>query len=173
MKYSTTTLAVVTLLLASFHSTAMGFLPPEDLSETHELQIASADDIVTEVNFQKCLPHQPVPEEVCYISGGISSDEIEQFKSRAKEYLLEIVFVQKADPQDSDRPEEYLAEVQLQIKDSKGNVVVDTMTEGPFFLADLPLGKYQITADHDGVIKTNVVKISAKKHQRIVFLWPR
>ncbi len=173
MKYSTTILASVTLMLASFHSTAMGFLPPEDLSETHELQIANADDIVTEVNFQKCLPHQPVPEEVCYISGGISSDEIEQFKSHAKEYLLEIVFVQKADPQDSDRPEEYLAEVQLQIKDSKGNVVVDTMTEGPFFLADLPLGKYQITADHDGVIKKNVVKISAKKHQRIVFLWPR
>ncbi len=173
MKYSTTILATVTLLLVSFHSTAMGFLPPEDLSETHELQIAKADDIVTEVNFQKCLPHQPVPEEVCYISGGISSDEIEQFKSRAKEYLLEIVFVQKADPQDSDRLEEYLAEVQLQIKDSKGNVVVDTLTEGPFFLADLPFGKYQITADHDGVIKTNVVKISAKKHQRIVFLWPR
>lgn len=173
MKYSTTILAAVTLLLASFHSTAMGFLPPEDLSETHELQIANADDIVTEVNFQKCLPHQPAPEEVCYISGGISSDEIAQFKSRAKEYLLEIVFVQKADPQDSDRPEEYLAEVQLQIKDSKGNVVVDALTEGPFFLADLPLGKYQITADHDGVIKTNVVKISAKKHQRVVFLWPR
>ncbi len=173
MKYSTTILGAVTLLLVSFHTAAMGFLPPEDLSETHELQIANADEIVTEVNFQKCLPHQPAPEAICYISGGISSDEIEQFKSRAKEYLLEIVFVQKTDPQDSDRAEEYLAEVQLQIKDSKGNVVVDTLTEGPFFLADLPLGKYQITADHDGVIKTNVVKISAKKHQRIVFLWPR
>jgi hypothetical protein len=61
----------------------------------------------------------------------------------------------------------------LQIKDSKGNVVVDTATEGPFFLADLPFGSYQISAEHEGVIKTNKVKIAAKKHQRIVFLWPR
>ena len=164
---------ITILFFSSFHATAMGFLPPEDLAETHELEIAKSDDIATEVNFQNCLPHKVTPDEVCYISGGISSDEVSQFKSHAKEYLLEIVFVQKANPEDNDRIEEYLAEVQLQIKDSKGNTVVDTKTDGPFFLADLPPGKYQITADHDGVIKTNVVKIAAKKHQRIVFLWPR
>jgi len=174
MQYSKLVFSSITILFfSSFHATAMGFLPPEDLSETHELEIAKSDDIATEVDFQKCLPHKPAPEEVCYISGGISSDEVSQFKSRAKEYLLEIVFVQKANPEDSDRIEEYLAEVQLQIRDSNGNVVVDTTTEGPFFLADMPLGSYQITADHDGVIKNNMVKIVAKKHQRIVFLWPR
>ena len=175
MQCSKLVFSIITVLFfSSFHATAMGFLPPEDLSETHELQIAKNDDISTEVNFQKCLPHQVIPEEVCYISGGISSDEVSQFKSRANEYLLEIVFVQKTDPEENNgRIEEYLAEVQLQIKDSKGNLVVDTMTEGPFFLADLPFGTYRITADHDGVIKTNVVKIAAKKHQRIVFLWPK
>lgn len=164
---------ITILFFSSFHATAMGFLPPEDLSVTHALEIANSDGITTEVDFQKCLPHKVTPDEVCYISGGISSDEVSQFKSYAKEYLLEIVFVQKADPEDNGRIEEYLAEVQLQIKDSKGNVVVDTTTEGPFFLADLPLGSYQITAEHDGVIKNNIVKIVAKKHQRIVFLWPR
>jgi hypothetical protein len=161
------------LFLSSFHVAAMGFLPPEDLSETYELEIAKSDDMPTEVNFQKCLPHQVNPDEVCYISGGISSDEASQFKSHAKEYLLEIVFVQKADTENNGPIEEYLAEVQLQIKDSKDNVVVKTTTEGPFFLADLPAGSYQISAEHDGVIKTNTVKIVAKKHQRIVFLWPR
>jgi len=164
---------ITILFLSSFHATAMGFLPPEDLSETHELEPAKPDDIATEMDFQKCLPHKLTPNEVCYISGGISADEVSQFKSHAKEYLLEIVFVQKTDPEENDRIEEYLAEVQLQIKDSKGNVVVDTATEGPFFLADLPLGSYKITAEHDGVIKNNAVKIIAKKHQRIVFLWPR
>ena len=165
--------AVTILFFSSFHATAMGFLPPEDMSETHELEIAQSADIATEVNLQKCLPHKATPDEVCYISGGISSDEVSQFKSLAKEYLLEIVFVQKTDPEENGRIEEYLAEVALQIKDSKGNIVVDATTEGPFFLADLPFGTYQITAEHDGVIKTNVVKIAAKKHQRMVFLWPR
>ena len=165
--------ATAILFFSTFHATAMGFLPPEDLSETHELGAPLSDDIATDVDFHKCLPHKAAPDEVCYVSGGISGDEVSQFKARAKEYLLEIVFVQKADTEDNNRIEEYLAEVQLQIKDSKGNVVVNAATEGPFFLADLPLGKYQIIADHDGVVKQNVVKITAKKHQRIVFLWPR
>lgn len=174
MKYfKLLSVSALILFFSSFHATAMGFLPPEDLSETHELAMALPDDIPTEVDFQKCLPHKAAPDEVCYISGGISGDEVTQFKSRAKEYLMEIVFVQKADAADNDRIEEYLADVQLQIKDSKGNVVVNTTTEGPFFLADLPLGKYQIIADHDGVVKQNVVKITARKHQRLVFLWPR
>jgi hypothetical protein len=161
------------LLLSSLQLSAMGFLPPEDALEISPLQAAPATDIATEVDFQKCLPHKVAPDAVCFISGGISGDEVSQFKSRAKEFLFEIVFVQKAVVEDNNRIEEYLAEVQLKIKDSQGNVVVDTTTEGPFFLADLPLGKYQISAEHDGVIKTNVVRITAKKHQRIVFLWDR
>ncbi len=174
MKSFRLTLATITILLSgTFQVAAMGFLPPEDFSETQELEEATSDDIITEVDFQKCLPHKAAPEEACYISGGIGSKEVLQFKSHAKEYLLEIVFVQKAEVEDNNRIEEYLADVPLQIKDSQGNVAIDTVSDGPFFLADLPLGKYQITADHDGVIKTNVVKITEKKHQRIVFLWPR
>jgi len=170
MNYSKVILATITVLfLSSFHATAMGFLPPENLSESHE---PAAGDISTEADFGKCLSYTAA-DGVCYISGGISGDEVAQFKSHAKEYLLEIVFVQKADAEDNGRIEEYLAGVQLQIKDAKGNVVVDTITEGPFFLANLPPGKYQITADYEGVIKKNAVNISAKNHRRIVFLWPR
>lgn len=173
MNYFKVILATITiLLLSSFHATAMGFLPPENLSETHEAEVAASDNISTEVDFTKCLADS-APGGVCYISGGISGDEVSQFKSHAKEYQLEIVFVQKADTESNDRIEEYIAGVQLQIKDAKGNLVVDMMTEGPFFLANLPPGKYQVSADHEGVIKHNMVNISAKKHQRIVFLWPR
>jgi hypothetical protein len=166
-------IVITILLLSPLHLAAMGFLPPEESLQTSPLQLAPSDDAATEVDFQKCLPHKPAPDQVCFVSGGISSDEVIQFKSRAKEYLFEIVFVQKAVAEDNNRIEEYLAEVQLKITDSKGNIVVDTTTEGPFFLADLPLGKYQISAEHDVVIKNNVVRIAANKHQRIVFLWDR
>ena len=173
MNYSKVILSTITVLfLSSFHATAMGLLPPENLSEVHESEASVTDHITTEVDFGKCQSYT-ASDGVCYISGGISGDEVSQFKSHAKEYLLEIVFVQKADAEENGRIEEYLAEVQLQIKDAKGNVVVDTITEGPFFLANLPPGKYQITADYEGVIKNNMVSLSAKKHQRIVFLWPR
>jgi len=172
MNYFKVILATITVLfLGSFHAAAMGLLPPENLAET-QAEVAGSDNISTEVDFTKCLSYT-ASDGVCYISGGIGGDEVSQFKSHAREYMLEIVFVQKADAEDSERIEGYIAEVQLQIKDAKDNVVVDTMTEGPFFLANLPPGKYQISADYEGVLKHNMVNISAKKHQRIVFLWPR
>ena len=161
------------LLTSALNARAMGYLPPEDTFETTNLETSADDGIVTEVDFKHCLPHQAAPQATCYISGGVSSDEVQQFKARAKEYLLEIVFVQRADTEENNRIEEYLAEVYLPIKDTKGNTVVDITTEGPFFLADLPLGKYQIIAEHEGVVKSNVVRVAANKHQRVVFLWDR
>lgn len=160
-------------MLMALRCDAMGYLPPEDTFETTPLEVPADEDVSMQVNFQHCLPHPPKPEEICFVSGGISADEVAEFKARAKEFLLEIVFVQKADPEDNNRLEEYLAEVNLQIKDSHGNEVINLTTEGPFFLADLPLGKYQIMAEHEGVVKTNVIRIAAKKHQRVVFLWDR
>lgn len=151
----------------SIPTTAMGFLPVEDLSDT------AAETIPTNVSLQKCVPHQKIPDDICYISGGIGDDEVRELKSVAKGFLLEIVFVQKANTEDNNRIEEYLASVKLQIKDAKGNVVVETETDGPFFLADLPPGKYKITAEHDEVVKSDWVRIDAKKHQRTVFLWNR
>lgn len=164
--------AVAAFFGLTYYATAMGFLPPEDLSEPISITTPS-DDSSTATGLQKCLPHKAMPDEVCYVSGGIGTDDASEFKSLAKGFLLEIVFVQKADIEDSDRIEEYLASVSLRINDAKGNVVLDTMTDGPYFLADLPPGKYQLTAEYEGVTKTALVHIVTKKHQRTVFLWSR
>lgn len=165
--------AVAVFFGLALYATAMGFLPPEDLSEIAPVETAPSEGSVTAASLQKCLPHKKIPDEICYVSGGIGADESSEFKLLAKDFLLEIVFVQKANTEDNDRIEEYLASVSLQIKDAKGNAVLDTTTDGPFFLADLPPGKYQIAAEHDGVMKTALVRIVAKKHQRTVFLWDR
>jgi len=170
--------AAVVFLGLNSYATAMGYLPPEDLSDTtavekKPVETTSPEDIATETNLQKCIPHKKIPDEICYVSGGISADEVSDLKSLAKDFLLEIIFVQKADAEVNDRIEEYLASVKLQIKDAKGNIVLDTTTDGPFFLADLPPGKYKIIAEHDEVVKSNLVRIDAKKHQRTVFLWDR
>ncbi|MFZ3086832.1 MAG: carboxypeptidase-like regulatory domain-containing protein [Methylotenera sp.] len=170
--------AAVVFFGLNSYATAMGYLPPEDLSDTaavekKPVETTSPEDSATETNLQKCIPHKKIPDEICYISGGISADEVSDLKSLAKDFLLEIVFVQKADTEVSGRIEEYLASVKLQIKDAKGNIVLDTTTDGPFFLADLPPGKYKIIAEHDEVVKSDLVRIDTKKHQRTVFLWDR
>lgn len=166
--------AIVAFIGLAFSATAMGYLPPEDILETPDaVEAAPVQSDAAEANLQKCTPHKKVPDQVCYISGGVDSDEVAEFKLLAKNFLLEVVFVQKADLEVNNRIEEYLASVNLQIKDAKGNMVIEATTDGPFFLADLPPGKYQISAEHDGIVKTNLVHVDAKKHQRVVFLWDR
>lgn len=173
MKYLKSKPAIlIVLAVSSLNAAGMGFLPLDVVADADAHTSATSSEAFVAVDFQKCLPHKAVPQNVCFLSGGISSDEVREFKSRAKDYLLEIVFVQKTEVNENGSSEEYLADVQLQIVDQKGNAVVNTVTEGPFFLADLPFGTYKVIADHEGVAKTYVVKIAAKKHQRVVFLWP-
>jgi len=112
------------------------------------------------------LPPERAQGEVSFITGGIGDDEATAFKNAAPTYPLELLFVQKARPTD-----EYLADVKVTIRDRSGKLWLDTTAEGPFLLAKLPAGKYQIEADYDGERKRQSVEIRAGKHQRAVFVW--
>jgi hypothetical protein len=107
--------------------------------------------------------------EVSYVSGGICTGGVEQMKSMAKDFPLEVVLVEKAEENEK---ENYIADVKVKINDAKDNLILDVVTEGPFLLVDLPDGSYQITAEFHHVIKTRKVKINKNKHERVVLLWP-
>jgi len=109
---------------------------------------------------------QETAGNVSYISGGVGEDEAAAMKSAAAGYPLELQFVQKATPRD-----EFLADVKVRITDRARNVVLDAVASGPFLLAKLPAGTYQIEADHVGVVKRQTVDIRPGKHQRSVFVW--
>lgn len=104
--------------------------------------------------------------EVTYLSGGIGRAESVAMRQSAKNYPLEIVFVEKAGTL-----EEYLSEVTLQIQDVNKNNMLEIATEGPYFLANLPQGKYFVTAEYKGEVKTQWVNVSKKKHAKLVFWW--
>ena len=105
--------------------------------------------------------------EVSYLTGGIGSSEAESMREAAKDYALEIVFVQKLK-----QLEEFISDVKVQIQDAKKNTVLDVTTEGSFLLVNLPNGKYIITAEFNNDTKQQKVNVGAKKHQKIVFWWP-
>lgn len=118
------------------------------------------------------MPQMETPEpittgNVTYVSGGIGSDEAQSMRAIAKNYPLEIVFVQRYGQQ-----EEFLAEVNVQIKGYHQDVILDIKTEGPYLLAKLPQGKYRVVAEHNGVVKQQWVQIQGNKHQKLVFWWP-
>ncbi len=109
---------------------------------------------------------------VTYVSGGVGDSEAEAMRAIAKNYSLEVVFIQKLKQR-----EEFLAAVNVQIKDHHHNLLLDITTDGPYLLANLPAGHYQIIAQYNGNIKQQwlvIVGSNNKKstHKKVVFWWP-
>jgi hypothetical protein len=113
----------------------------------------------------EALPAEVKQGSVRYVTGGIGADAVEAFKQAAAKYPLELLFAQKALPNDV-----YLAGVKVTVRQA-GKVLLETESDGPFLLAHLPSGKYQIEAVSEGVTRQQTVDVQAGKHRRVVFLW--
>ena len=114
----------------------------------------------------EALPAEVKQGSVRYVTGGIGADAVEAFKQAAAKYPLELLFAQKALPNDV-----YLAGVKVTVRQA-GKMLLDTESDGPFLLAHLPTGKYQIEAVSEGVTRQQTVDVQAGKHRRVVFVWP-
>jgi hypothetical protein len=130
--------------------------PAETEEEVEVAEPCTPEEIQIEVH---------ADNEVTYVSGGIGSCESQEMRKIAKEYQLELVFVQKTATAES-----FLANIPVEVIDSKGSYAIDTVTKGPFLLAKMPNGRYTVTATFNGETKTQQVSITAK-HQRVVFVW--
>ena len=103
--------------------------------------------------------------EVSFVSGGIGRCEALEMQRVARDYPLELVFVKKTPSYET-----YLASIPVVVTDSKGNFILDAVTNGPFLLASLPAGRYEVSANYNGEVKAQRVTVG-KQHQRIVFVW--
>ena len=108
---------------------------------------------------------QPVTSGVVtYLSGGIGQDESSAIQQEAKNYSLELEFVVNASPR-----AEFTSDVQVKISDATNGTVLDTVSKGPFLLAQLPAGRYRLEAIKDGKSKAQEVTIKPGSHQHIMF----
>lgn len=112
------------------------------------------------------LPQERIRGALSYVTGGIGVDEADAFRRAAAAYPLELLFAQRARPKDV-----FLSNVNVTIRDRSGNVLLETVTEGPFLLARLPAGRYYIEVEHYGVVKRQSVEVRGGKHRRNVFVW--
>jgi hypothetical protein len=103
---------------------------------------------------------------VSFVSGGVGLDESVAFKQAAADYPLELMFVMASSPRN-----EYLSDVKVTVRDRSRGVVLDTVTKGPFLLARLPSGNYQIDATYGDVTKHQSISVRSGSHQRATFVW--
>jgi hypothetical protein len=98
-----------------------------------------------------------------YVAGGIGKEQAEAMKVASEDYDLMLTFAT-----DGGR---YLADIDLQIEDMNGNTLLNTVSKGPLFLANLPKGRYKITASAQGTRHTRIVGIGGERPAKAVFQW--
>ncbi len=123
-----------------------------------QMSSAIAEDAVT-------LPDVKTQNGIAYLSGGIGSDQVTAMKAAARDYALMLT----CSVQNSG---EYLADVKVSITDKAGNVVLETVTEGPILLARLSPGQYHVSADSNGTVLKKTVQIGTGHPVKLNLYWP-
>lgn len=103
--------------------------------------------------------------QVAFASGGVGEDSLQRMKALSKDFNLKVIFALKAG--------NYLADVAVVISDARGAKVLETVSEGPWFLAKLPPGKYQFTAAYESESFTRTMTIPATGQRELIFRWER
>jgi len=83
-------------------------------------------------------PSRHAINEVPYTSGGIGADDMQRLKEVSGNYNLKVICTLNSG--------HYLSDVVIQIKDAKGELILDTLSEGPVFLVKLEPGTYTVEA---------------------------
>lgn len=100
---------------------------------------------------------------VSYVSGGVGKDSIDRLNSLAKDFNLKLVFAMKSG--------DYVSDVKVTIADAAGKTLLDTASEGPWFLTKLPTGNYQIVAIFAGKADKRTIAVGAEKLKTVDFRW--
>ena len=100
---------------------------------------------------------------VSYVSGGVGTDSINRLNSLASDFNLKLVFALKSG--------DYVSGVKVTIADAADKTLLDTTSEGPWFLTKLPVGNYQIVATFAGKADKRTITIGAEKLKTIDFRW--
>jgi len=112
------------------------------------------------------LPEVQHAGRVSYLTGGVGADEAQVMKQAMNRYPLVVEVVRHAGQRDI-----YTADADVQVKDGRGDTVLQTRTDGPFLLADLPAGTYRVEVTLDGQTKSQQIAVHQRGSARGVFVF--
>ncbi len=100
---------------------------------------------------------------VAYVSGGVGTDSIDQLSSLAGNFNLKLVFALSSGS--------YVSDVGVVISDASGATLLNTTSDGPWLLARLPMGNYQVVATFAGNAVRRQVAVGTAKLRTVDFRW--
>ena len=99
-----------------------------------------------------------------FVCGGVSQEEAQEMKAQARQHPLMLTFAESSGA--------YLAGVDVEIRSSRGALVLSAKCEGPIMLVDLPPGSWRITAQVNGQSRQKTIATSSGRHVQATFTWP-
>ena len=90
---------------------------------------------------------------VTFVSGGVGMQGKSQMEAIQRNYKLKLGFATNTG--------HYLSNVDVRITDRAGNTVLQTVTKGPFLLANLPAGTYNVTSSYEGAVESRKVTVGS------------
>ncbi|WP_324601483.1 carboxypeptidase-like regulatory domain-containing protein [Accumulibacter sp.] len=109
---------------------------------------------------------QPIVREtggLTYLSGGVGEESRQQLSAHASEFNLKLVFAMASGT--------YLSTVRVAITDAKGKAVLEATSDGPWFLAKLPMGNYRVVASYAGKAIERSVAVDSTALRTVDFRW--
>ena len=103
---------------------------------------------------------------VDFLTGGIGLRHAIVMKQAMHRFPLSLEFHTKANGK-----RRFLAGVPISIRDTTGKVVLETRSAGPFLLARLKSGHYEVMAGPRNRMQRRHVYLPAHSNERVVFEW--
>lgn len=92
------------------------------------------------------------PTGLRYMSGGVGADEQMRIEAAQSEYPVKMTFANTNGA--------YVSNVDVDVMNSAGEIVLGLQTDGPILLMDLEPGKYTVKANDNGEVKTQNITVS-------------
>lgn len=102
-----------------------------------------------------------------YVSGGVGDEEIDAFKSASKQWPLTLELSAQGKPRAV-----FIADVSVQIRDAAGQIVLQTTTKGPYLLARLAPGQYDIDAIYKEQRLRKRITVPVNSSTSAILSWP-
>ena len=100
---------------------------------------------------------------IAYVSGGISEEARDSLQALAREFNVKLVLATKSGA--------FLSDVAVSVDDATGKRVLEAKSDGPWFFAKLPPGRYQVDAAVNGKALKKPVTVNAQGMSTVDFRW--
>jgi hypothetical protein len=101
-----------------------------------------------------------------YVTGGIGDSEQQALQEMASDFNLGLIFAVRESGN-------YLNDIDVQIQDSAGELVLETTSKGPMLYADLEPGSYNVEASGYGETYNRTVDLQEGQQETLNFTWPQ